>query len=135
MNNGRFQYWIWFGLIFTIFPIILTVWKLRGVAPDDSTLLMTIKAVISRGELMLVSLSILGANLGDLFKEECKNRTIGYTIQAITFLLCLFAIGSFSEINTNLEIKKDFAFHTSVTIFICSVLISSVSVFIPRKEK
>lgn len=135
MKNSRFQYWIWFGLLFTIFPIFFTIWKLRGVAPDSTTLSMTFKSVIARGELMLVSLSILGANMGDLFKDECLNKTSGYTVQAVTFLLSLFAIGSFSEINTNIALKEGFAYNTSLTIFICSIIISLISIFIPRKEK
>lgn len=133
MKNSRFQYWIWFGLIFTSLPIILTLWKLRGVAPSSESLFFTFKNVISRGELLLICLSFLGANLGDLFKEECERSWLSLMLKAITFLLSLFAIYSFGEINTNLSFNKDFAFSTSITIFFCSILICIVSVLTPRK--
>ena len=87
MKNNRFQYWIWFGLILTSFPIILTLWKLRGVASIDEPLISTIKRVVSRGELLLVCLSVLGANLGDLFKEECEKKWLSVMLKAITFYL------------------------------------------------
>ena len=133
MKNNRFQYWIWFGLILTSFPIIMTLWKLRGVASIDEPLISTIKRVVSRGELLLVCLSVLGANLGDLFKEECEKKWLSIMLTAITFLLSSFAIYSFAVINTNLDFNKDFAFSTSSSIFFCSILICIVSTLIPRK--
>ena len=133
MKNSRLLYWILFGLILTSFPIIMTSWKLRGVASIDETLISTIKRVVSRGELLLVCMSFLGANLGDLFKEECENGWLSLMLKAITFFLSLFAIYSFGEINTNLDFNKDFAFSTSLSIFFCSILICIVSVLVPRK--
>ena len=133
MKNNRFQYWIWFGLILTSLPIILTLWKLRGVAPPNEALTTTFKTVVSRGELLLICLSFLGANLGDLFKEECEKGWLSLMLKSITFILSLFAIYSFGEINTNIAFNKDFAFSTSITIFICSILICVVSILTPRK--
>lgn len=133
MKNNRFQYWIWFGLIMTSLPVIFTLWKLRGVAPPEESLTVTFKTVISRGELLLISLSFLGANLGDLFKEEGEIEWLSLMLKSITFILSLFAIYSFGEINTNEAFNKDFAFSTSLAIFICSIIICLVSVLTPRK--
>lgn len=134
MKNSRFQYWIWFGLIFTSFPVIMTLWKLRGIAPSGEGIITTFQNVISRGELLLICLSILGANLGDLFKEKCENERLVFLWQSITFLLSLFAIFSFGEINTNQAFDKDYAFNTSLVIFVCTIIICVTSTLSPRKE-
>ena len=134
MKNGKIHYWLWFGLILTTLPLVLTFWKLRGVAPETSWH-DTFKLVIARGELLLVCLALLGANLGDLFKDECSNRTTGFTFMGATIFLCLFAVYAFGEINTNMNIDKDFACTTSIIMFICSVVICIISNFIQRNIK
>ncbi len=135
MTNGRLHYWVWFGLILTTLPLILTFWKLRGIAPPNTNWYETFKLVISRGELLLVCLSLLGVNLGDLFKDECSNKTTGFTLVGATIFLCLFAVYSFGEINTNSSIDKDFASNTSIIMFVCSVAICLVSNFTQRNQK
>lgn len=133
MRNGRIHYWLWFGLVLTTLPLILTFWKLRGVCSNDKAMMDTFKEVVSRGELLLVCLSLLGVNLGDLFKEECNDKTTGFTLLATTFILCLFAIYSFGEINTNSNLDKNYALTTSIVIFLCSIVVCLISIFIPRK--
>ena len=135
MSNGKIHYWLWFGLILTTLPLALTFWKLRGVAIPEVTGYDTFQLVIARGELLLVCLSLLGVNLGDLFKDECANRTTGFTLVGATIFLCLFAVYAFGEINTNLNIDKNFACNTSIIMFICSVVICLVSNFIQRNTK
>jgi hypothetical protein len=135
MNNGKIHYWLWFGLILTTLPLVLTFWKLRGVASPETTWYDTFKLVIARGELLLVCLSLLGVNLGDLFKDEYPNRTTGFTLMGATIFLSLFAVYAFGEINTNANIDKDFACNTSILMFVCSVAICLVSNFIPRTTK
>lgn len=132
MENGKFHYWLWFGLALTTLPLILTFWKLRGVAILETTWKTTFVTVISRGELLLVCLSLLGANLGDLVKDECVNKLTGFTLKGATIFLCLFAVYSFGEINTNTEINIDFAYNTSITMFICSVVICLISNLVKR---
>ncbi|MGA9407397.1 MAG: hypothetical protein WBW71_09730, partial [Bacteroidota bacterium] len=77
MKPNRFNYWIWFGLVLTALPLIVAVWIVIGESAQETTIIVAFKGVISRGELLLVCLSILGANLGDLFKDECLNKNLG----------------------------------------------------------
>nr|WP_294996009.1 hypothetical protein [uncultured Sediminibacterium sp.] len=132
-KNGRIHYWLWFGLILTSLPLILTYWKLRGIAVPTTSWIDTFKEVVSRGELLLVCLSLLGVNLGDLFREKCNDETTGFTLLAATFILCLFAIYSFGEINTNGNLDKSYALNTSLVVFLCCICVCLISLFTPRK--
>jgi len=133
-KKNNFQYWIWFGFVLTMIPIAFSVWKSYGVSADDKELLVVIKNAISNGELMLVSLSLLGANLGELFKKECKKKSIGFLFIGISFTLCLFAISAFGEISVNKDLDEDYAFKSSLLLFILTVIICVISIFIPKKE-
>ncbi len=134
MKPNRFNYWIWFGLVLTALPLIVAVWIVIGESAQETTIIVAFKGVISRGELLLVCLSILGANLGDLFKDECLNKNLGLMLKALSFILSLLAISSFGVINTNSNFSKDIIWTTSVWMFYCSVAICLVSSFSPRKR-
>jgi uncharacterized membrane protein len=132
MKREKLHYWLWFGLILTTIPIIFTYWKLRGVRHTEPSY-CTLVSVLSNGELLLVCLALLGANLGDLFRDQAINKNAGFTLLAMTFVLCLFAIFSYGEINTNDEIDSIYAFNTSIVTFVCSSVVCLVSILTPRR--
>src|ERR1035437_6915819 len=133
MNNNRFQYWIFFGFIFTIIPIVVTLIIIKGSTEGGITWSNAFKEAIAKGELFLVCISLLGANIGDLIKEECKNTNSRNMFIGITIVLFFIAVSLFAAINTNSKFDKELSFNSSLLSLVCSFIICLISSFIPRK--
>jgi hypothetical protein len=133
MKNDRFHYWLLFGFILTVLPLLLTSLKLYGTAAEGVTWWSLFKQVASGGELLVVSLALLGTNLGDLFKNECSSPLANLYMRGLSFIICLPVIYFFSEINSNPNFSKEYAFNLSITFFAISIIVCIISLFTPRK--
>jgi uncharacterized membrane-anchored protein len=129
-KNNRLQYWLFYGFIFTILPIFFACWSIKGAALNNNTTWFeSFHVAIAKGELLLVSVSLLGTNFGDLLKANMIKPSIRGPFLFASVILLLWSSYTFSVINTTNTIAPDFAFDTSKYIFSGSVVICLLSIW------
>jgi hypothetical protein len=87
---------------------------------------------ISKGELLLVCMSILGVNIGELLKEDTRLYKTKISLIASSFFIGLFTTYSFAEISTNNQISSAAVASTSFWTFIATILICLGSILLPK---
>lgn len=134
MKNSRFHYWLFFGFILTVLPLLLACTYLYISRTDlNLTWWDMVKKVSAGGALHLVSLSLLGANLGDLFKDECSWPVLGLYLKAASIFLSFALMFFFCMVFVNPTTDNDSAFHLSIGFFIMGIIVCLISLFAPRK--
>jgi hypothetical protein len=89
--------------------------------------------VISKGELLLVCFSILGANVADLLNSECSNSLAQKTLIGFSLFLCFAMIFLFPVISTNQTFDEDISFNVSWIFLVLSTVMCSISLLTERK--
>lgn len=135
MRNSRFQFWIFFGFSFAVIPIIVSIIFIKGSTDGGITWENAFKAAISKGELFLACGSLLGTNIGDLIKEECKDLNLRNTFIGITLIIFFIAVAMFAMINGNPKFDRELSVSLSLLILVCSFITCVVSILIKRKDK
>lgn len=92
----RFIYWIFFGLIMAILPVLISFTITILVKPHDYLFNDWIEAV-SKGELFIICSALLGVNLGDLSREAPSRRfkLFHFLLVAISVILAMFTLALF----------------------------------------
>ena len=130
---NRILYWFWFGLSLSLFPVVLTFWKLNGINQSTSWL-ENLSQAISSGQLLLVCMSILGVNIGELLQTNTNWKKMQLSLTASSFFIALFTTYSFAEINTNPEISLGYTVSTSFWMLFATVSVCLSSFMLPKSE-
>ena len=91
-KKSSFLVWLIFGLLLSILPITASIFYLIGLDTTGMTWGQAFYKVISKGELLLVFFSILGANVADLLNSECSNSLAQKTLIGFSLFLCFAMI-------------------------------------------
>lgn len=132
-KNGRFIFrkllgWFIFTLIFSLLPIYLN-W-LSGVSRDQA---LTMVNLTSHGELLIISVAITAAALGEIITNDPK-RLPELKIISIGTSMVILVISSwwYSDITTALRLGEEMNLvitsRYSLAIFLLAVLTSAINV-------
>lgn len=132
-KKSRFLVWLIFGLLLSILPITASIFYLIGLDTTGMTWGQAFYKVISKGELLLVCFSILGANVADLLNNECSNSLAQKTLIGFSLFLCFAMIFLFPVISTNQTFDKNISFNVSWIFLVLSTVMCSISLLTERK--
>ena len=92
----RFIYWIFFGLILAILPVLISFMISIIVEPKNYLFNDWIEAV-SKGELFIICSALLGINLGDLSREAPSPwfKLFHFLLVAFSVILAMFTLAIF----------------------------------------
>lgn len=129
------SYWLLFSLLMSLAPMALNVYLLQS---SSGNLLFSdaIVSVLSGGELLILCLALLGASIGELFRNADRNRILPVWVLGLAVLIFMFAAGFFvdmsgAKISGNVKGRDDVlimsfgVLFTSTMICISSILITS----------
>lgn len=132
-KKSRFLVWIIFGLLLSVLPIAVSILYLIGLDTTGITWSQAFFKIISKGELLLVCFSLLGANIADLLNNECSNKLAHNSLIGFSAFLCFAMIFLFPVISTNHAFDKDISFNVSWIFLILSTIMCTVSLLTERK--
>lgn len=122
--------WLWFGLILSLVPIFLVIWKLCYTT-QFPTIYQAGVYSIKNGELLLLSIAAIGASMGELFKGDTKYKTTRIWIAGFGLVLFLFATMSYDGIR---EVKLDKLVSTSIVVFFSMIAVTLAILILPKND-
>lgn len=132
-KKSRFLLWIIFGLLLSILPIAVSIIYLIGFDTSGITWSAAFFKILSKGELLLVCFSLLGANIADLLYNECTNKLAHISLIGFSSFLCFAMIFLFPVISTTQTFDKNISFNVSWIFLILSAVMCTISLLTERK--
>jgi len=124
--------WFFFSLLLSLIPIVMDYWTQNS--SHSETEQGNLKHIVIRnGELLLISMGVLGGALGALAKTN--NLTPIYRVIwfGSSFLLAIFCIGTYTQIDLT-DMSPAYVYETSLHIFIGSLILSVSSIVVIGKS-
>jgi hypothetical protein len=130
----RLLIWLVFGVGSAVLPLFLS-----GLIIFDRGLFSSVSDTWSRGELVLISMTLLIAALGDLVVYAAEFPKVK-ALMTITsgFLILVSAVwymDVFGNIISRQRFKEDFLRHWSPLFFIFALINATVCIMLPKKDR
>ena len=129
----RLLIWLLFGVCSAVLPLLLV-----GIIMVDHEKLKYLSDTWSNGELILISMTLLFASLGDLIVYESKYPPVKALATVISFFLIIVAavwyMDVFSGIITGARLKDGFLRTWSPWFFAFSLTTATVCIMLPKKD-
>jgi len=130
----RLLIWLLFGVGSAVLPLLLT-----GIIMFDHDKFKQVSDTWSGGELILISMTLLMASLGDLIVYESKYPPVKALITVISFFLIIVAAVWYMDVFSGLitvgrSLKEDFLRVWSPWFFAFSLTTATVCIMLPKKD-
>jgi hypothetical protein len=124
-------YWLMFGLLLSLAPLAMTAWKSMGL--DGSLgLLEALKNTSVNGEVLLVSITLLGGTIGTILRVDTEHRRYKGVIGGVSLILFFISTTSYVNISTVPNISLDHIAVTSVATLFGTFWVCMAAIIMPR---
>jgi len=127
--NTKFIRWILFSVILSLLPLFF-LWLVNLAYENRDS---SMEALVSRGELMLVTAILCATVIGDLIGHNSKNKIILLFFGFISVFLMLvssslYTLFAYPDLMAE-KITDGYVFNTSVIVYVAALVSSSVCVY------
>jgi hypothetical protein len=129
----RLLIWLLFGVASAVLPLLLV-----GMVMFNHEQFQRVSDTWSRGELLLISMTLLMTALGDLIVYETDFPRVKALITVISFFLIIVSavwyMDSFGRMLSNQPFKQPFLRDWSPWFFVFSLINATVCIMLPKRS-
>lgn len=125
----KISYWLWFGLILALIPLIISVWQFLETNEFTKACILSSK----EGELLLVNIAGIGTTLGELIKEDYNDALLKVWIGGFGVMLFCFATWAYNSVKFG-DLNEVYIFNTSLSVSVGMGLVALATIVLPKRK-